>query len=315
MWLYWLATKSQQWLNRTVFEMRSTLSSQFMDIVNDLIQGISTWAAEKTIYFLSKLLHFSSITHLNVSMLWYIVHLFVTSSLSWKDHFRLRIPLKLQINPIRFLPSDSSSHHHHVSSSLWNSWTSGKLNEMIQSIWNRNLVEFDCWHVLLLDFHFFIIFLQDISKMNLSALSEDERNHILFHEKHRGHEGMHAMMLLVLIISTFVVQICLITWKKRHMKSYQNVSMFGMWIIPLVISVHNSWYRFVGIWLIITILTVAFIWKPLTNHRMCGSIPRLIYQWFYYLYSFSSGVAITGYVIVLCTFLGELNFWSWSFTQ
>ncbi|XP_015781494.1 RING finger protein 121 [Tetranychus urticae] len=144
----------------------------------------------------------------------------------------------------------------------------------------------------------------DIHKVNMSALSEEERNHILFHEKHRGHEGMHAMMLLVLIVATFSVQIGLIAWKKRSMKSYQNVSMFAMWLFPIAISIHNSWWRFVGIWASLTILTIAFIWKPLVNNKLSGSTPRMIYKWFYYLYSISSVLAVSGYIIVMCTFLG-----------
>lgn len=142
--------------------------------------------------------------------------------------------------------------------------------------------------------------------MNMSGLSEEDRIHILFHQKHQGHEGMHVMMLLVLITATLIVQVCLIAWKKRHWKSYQNFSMFAMWLIPLFISFNNSWYRFVVVWFCISLSTLAFIWKPLTKNKMGGSIPRLIYQWFFYLYTISSGIAVTGYVIVVCTFLGKI---------
>ena len=48
------------------------------------------------------------------------------------------------------------------------------------------------------------------------------------HEKHRGHESMHAVMLLILIAAMFVAQVLLIYWRKKSFKTYQNVSMFGM---------------------------------------------------------------------------------------
>lgn len=147
----------------------------------------------------------------------------------------------------------------------------------------------------------------DFSKINLSALSEEDREHILRHQKHAGHEGMHALMLLILIVTIVVAQTALIAWKKHHYKSYQNVSMFGMWIIPLCISLYNHWIRFIGIWFVITLITLALIYRPLIQKggfRSGTSIPRLLYRWFYYLYSVSSVVAVTGYMIIMATFLG-----------
>lgn len=144
----------------------------------------------------------------------------------------------------------------------------------------------------------------DISSLNLSKLSENERSHLLLHQKHFGHESMHASMLLILIAAMVIAQVILITWKKASPKSYQNVSMFGMWLVPLVISIYNHWFRFISIWLILSLITLALIFKPLTSRQINGSIPRLIYRWFYYVYSISSVIAVTGYVIVMGTFLG-----------
>ena len=68
----------------------------------------------------------------------------------------------------------------------------------------------------------------DISKINISSLPKSQQEHLLMHEKHRGHESMHAVMLLILIASMFIAQILLIYWRKKSFKTYQNVSMFGM---------------------------------------------------------------------------------------
>ena len=145
----------------------------------------------------------------------------------------------------------------------------------------------------------------DINKVNLSSLPENEREHILLHQKHHGHEGMHAAMLLILITAIIIAQVILIAWRKKSFKSYQNVSMIGMWIVPFCLSIYNHWWRFVAIWLAITIVTSALISKPLLHKRLeTGSTPRLIYKWFYLLYSFSSLLAVTGYVVVLMTLIG-----------
>lgn len=41
------------------------------------------------------------------------------------------------------------------------------------------------------------------------------------HEQHRGHESMHAEMLLILLVTLTAAQVGLVTWKKKHFKSYQ----------------------------------------------------------------------------------------------
>lgn len=48
------------------------------------------------------------------------------------------------------------------------------------------------------------------------------------HAKHRGHEAMHAEMVLILIATLVVAQLLLVQWKQRHPRSY-NVSVPGCW--------------------------------------------------------------------------------------
>jgi len=41
------------------------------------------------------------------------------------------------------------------------------------------------------------------------------------HEKHRGHESMHAEMVLILVSTLVFAQLLLVQWRKRHFRSYQ----------------------------------------------------------------------------------------------
>lgn len=68
----------------------------------------------------------------------------------------------------------------------------------------------------------------DLDKVNISSLPKSQQEHLLMHEKHRGHESMHATMLLILIFAILVTQMLLIWWRKKSFKTYQNVSMFGL---------------------------------------------------------------------------------------
>lgn len=44
--------------------------------------------------------------------------------------------------------------------------------------------------------------------------------HARMHAKHKGHEAMHAEMVLILIVTLVVAQLVLVQWKQRHSKSY-----------------------------------------------------------------------------------------------
>uniref|UniRef100_A0AAR2JG18 RING-type domain-containing protein n=1 Tax=Pygocentrus nattereri TaxID=42514 RepID=A0AAR2JG18_PYGNA len=48
------------------------------------------------------------------------------------------------------------------------------------------------------------------------------------HAKHKGHEAMHAEMVLILIVTLVVAQLVLVQWKQRHPKSYNYYSASGM---------------------------------------------------------------------------------------
>ncbi|XP_064482329.1 E3 ubiquitin ligase Rnf121-like isoform X2 [Ornithodoros turicata] len=142
--------------------------------------------------------------------------------------------------------------------------------------------------------------------IDLSKFPDDERfkiEHARMHEKHRGHERMHAYMILILLVSVVVAQVVLVQWKKRHFSSYQRVSMVGMWIVPLAMSCYSHWWRFVFIWSVFTVLTCIVVsWalrKPIAR-----TTPRWVYKWFYVVHMKSYALGVVGYIIVMMTLLG-----------
>lgn len=143
-----------------------------------------------------------------------------------------------------------------------------------------------------------------LDHVNMSHFTKEQQDHLAMHKKHFGHEGSHAAMLLILLAAIALAQVALIAWKRRHYKSYQNVSMFGMWLVPLGIAIYNHWVRFISIWAAISLLTTALIFRPLYKRDMHGSTPRLVYKWFFCLYWLSSVVVVTGYIILMGVFFG-----------
>lgn len=56
------------------------------------------------------------------------------------------------------------------------------------------------------------------------------------HEKHKGHESMHAEMVIILLVTLIVAQIVLVEWKKRHYKSYSVRNSILFPILGLTMS-------------------------------------------------------------------------------
>lgn len=144
------------------------------------------------------------------------------------------------------------------------------------------------------------------SSVDLSKLSDEERwriEHQRLHEKHRGHETMHAEMVLILLATLAVAQVLLMQWKKRHFKSYQRATLIGMWLIPAIFCLKFHWVRFIIIWLIFSIIT-AYITFRATRKPLTGTTPRLVYKWFLSVYKLSYAVGVIGYVIIMFTLFG-----------
>lgn len=146
----------------------------------------------------------------------------------------------------------------------------------------------------------------NLTNIDMSKLSDEEKwrvEHARMHEKHRGHESMHAEMVLILITTLVVAQLFLVQWRKRHFRSYQISTLIGMWLIPVVLSVRFYWWRFITVWTIFSIIT-GFVSYKATRKPIAGTTPRLVYKWFLLVYKVSYGVGLVGYFVIMCTLFG-----------
>jgi RING finger protein 121 len=56
--------------------------------------------------------------------------------------------------------------------------------------------------------------------------------------------------LLIFYIFLFVVvlaQSVLVHWRKTHKRSYELVTLIGMWIVPPIISIFGEFWRFIAV--------------------------------------------------------------------
>ncbi|GJQ83082.1 hypothetical protein Trydic_g20094 [Trypoxylus dichotomus] len=146
----------------------------------------------------------------------------------------------------------------------------------------------------------------DIGNKTIDQLTPEEKwrfEHQRLHEQHKGHEAMHAEMVLILIVTLVIAQFVLIEWKRRHYKSYLLVTLLAMWVIPLGLSIKNLWWRFVFIWLLFSCITGLIVRKALLK-PIGGTTPRLVYKWFLFIYKLSYILGIIGYIIMMATLFG-----------
>ncbi|XP_078741927.1 E3 ubiquitin ligase Rnf121-like, partial [Lampetra fluviatilis] len=111
---------------------------------------------------------------------------------------------------------------------------------------------------------------------DLSKLPAEERwrvEHARMHAKHRGHEAMHAEMVLILLATLAVAQVLLVQWKQRHTRSYNAMTLFQMWVVPLYFTVKLSWWRFLSMWAIFSAVTALVVFRA-TRRPLTGSTPR-----------------------------------------
>ncbi|CAG9857046.1 unnamed protein product [Phyllotreta striolata] len=143
----------------------------------------------------------------------------------------------------------------------------------------------------------------------VDQLSSEEKyrlEHQKMHEEHRGHEKMHAEMVLISVVTLVVVQLCLIEWKKRHYRSYSLVTLLGMWLVPLGLSLRSRYWRFIFIWLLFSCITSLIVRKAIQK-PINQTTPRLVYKWFLLLHKLSYVLGLIGYFVMMATFFG-LNF-------
>ena len=95
----------------------------------------------------------------------------------------------------------------------------------------------------------------------------------MIEEKHRGHDLMHAEMILILFGSIMVAQVLLYVWRQRHRRSYTAATLLGLWVIPLVFSVKMFFWRMVVVWTLFSVVTIFVTYKA-TRKKISVNTPR-----------------------------------------
>jgi len=146
----------------------------------------------------------------------------------------------------------------------------------------------------------------DRENIKWEELTQEEKwnyEHLRLHQKHAEPVKMAVQAEMIYIVFLTISQICLTLWKRWRPHSYHLCTLIGMWIIPLVLSIVNHWWRFPSIWLVFSSVT-SLVTKRSLEKPTQGTTPRLVYKWFLLIHKISYFIGLFGFIIIMATFLG-----------
>ncbi|CAG8457405.1 16588_t:CDS:2 [Acaulospora morrowiae] len=143
--------------------------------------------------------------------------------------------------------------------------------------------------------------MEEIASNN--TINQTESSSDIEYEKN----GHHGTMALILLGALFSFQFLILFWKQKHQRSFQAVTLFGLWLMPMYIfGFQAKFWRFLTIWTCYSLVNSWVLYmasrKPL-DHKT----PRLVYKWYSVVYKVSYAVGITGYSIIMLTFFGIIQ--------
>jgi len=124
-----------------------------------------------------------------------------------------------------------------------------------------------------------------------------------YEKDHADHESLHNVLFIMLFIFLIASQVALYVWKKKYYRSFQNVTLFGLWIIPFLFALSAGFWRMISIWSFFSIVT-GYLISAASRSPLYKETPSRVYGWFFLVYRLSYGITILGYVLVMFEFLG-----------
>jgi len=117
---------------------------------------------------------------------------------------------------------------------------------------------------------------------------------------------MHAIFTFyAVLVCMILAQTGLFWWKKNHKRSYELVTLLGLWLFPAITCVVLRFWRFLTVWCLFTAVTGHLLSLCLAK-PMARSTPRKVYTWFLLLYKISVGIGSIGYVLLLVFYFLEI---------
>ncbi|KAF8065963.1 rnf121 [Scenedesmus sp. PABB004] len=122
-------------------------------------------------------------------------------------------------------------------------------------------------------------------------------------EEDRISPGWAVLLMYMMLFMILGAQTGLVVWRKQHKRSYELVSLAGLWLMPAVFSVHLKFWRFLAVWAVYSGVTGYLVGQCL-GKRVHHTLPRRVYAWFLGAHRVSVGVGMAGYALLVLDMFG-----------
>jgi len=110
----------------------------------------------------------------------------------------------------------------------------------------------------------------------------------------KAEESKAMTVFMTLFMLMMLAQCLLVYWKKKRYKSYQQVTLFGLWLIPFLCSTSLHFYRLLAAWFLWTSCCSYVIFRA-TRKPLPDRTPRLVYTFFLYAFKITYTSGAVGY--------------------
>lgn len=112
-----------------------------------------------------------------------------------------------------------------------------------------------------------------------------------------------VLIFYIVLVVMIGAQGGLVRWRKLHKRSYELVTLIGLWLVPAIISLHLMFWRFLIVWSGYSGVTGMYLYKCVYTDLWDTTVPKNIYRWFLGVFRVSVGVGLTGYIMLLVDIL------------
>lgn len=117
-------------------------------------------------------------------------------------------------------------------------------------------------------------------------------------------ELRHSLLIFYVVLIVMIgAQSALVRWRKQHKRSYDLVTLIGLWMVPAIISIQLVFWRFLVVWAVYSGVTGMYLYKCVFTDVWDTSVPKNIYIWFLGVFRVSVGTGLAGYVTLLVDIL------------
>jgi len=123
------------------------------------------------------------------------------------------------------------------------------------------------------------------------------------HPKHLSEEEERRAGLIfsTLFFLMILAQCALVYWKKKNYRTYQQVTLVGLWLIPFLFASELHFWKLLFCWVLWTTSSFYIMYKA-TRKPIPDRTPRLVYSFFFYAFKLCYGAGVVGYSCIMADF-------------